>query len=313
MISRSTKDRGSKIGSMCAALTLLASCLTLISSSSTAPAATVTVNPVKDWTPVLSEFRVPERVEATAYEGQWRPPPYSRIEVKKKRPRLPDAWRVLEPMVKIKLRGAFWDQNETVISGWRPWVGTETQAGTSGIGVMRSDKLGDGEFPVRNLLRKSLCPVRWTVNVYTGWRFPGDDTYKGRKVSELTPVDQEFQELIKKKIVVREYSFRIYRVEGDWKNLNNLRNRVSPEPYWKPSPEYLGYERSLAEYEAKSGGYTFSAIPGIYEVQLKMKLYFPELDDQKDTQRETELEGYIRFISTAPKVRPISIETGRGR
>jgi hypothetical protein len=216
-------------------------------------------------------------------------------------------------MVKIKLRGAFWDQDEVVISAWRPWVGTGGEAGTSGIEVMRSDKVGEGDLPVRNLLRRSMCPVWWTVDIYTGWRFPGDDTYKGRKVSELTPVDQEFQELIKKKIVVREYSFRIFQVEGDWRNLNNLRNRVSLEPYWKPTPEYLGYERPLAEYEAKSRGDTFTANPGIYEVQLKMKLYFPELDDQKDTQTEAELEGYIRFISTAQKVRPLSIETGRGR
>ena len=94
-------------------------------------AKTVTVNPVTQWIPVVSEFQIAK----TYTSAELLPPPFSRV--KSKYPNIPSAWETLKPIVGIRLRGSFRAEDEPIVSGWRPWA---DELGVSGLEVRRSDQ-----------------------------------------------------------------------------------------------------------------------------------------------------------------------------
>jgi hypothetical protein len=263
--------------------------------SGSAEGATITVNPVAEWTPVVSEFRI------HAEHGRMAPePPF--VKVKAKYPSIPSAWEALKDMVRMRLAGTIWSEDEPVISGWRPW---ESEEGAAGIEVMRSDNFPSDGIPLRNVPRE-VVEVRWRVDI---WGREGRH-YRHPERPELDPAQKEYQDLIKKKVVVRDFSFGVYKVEGDYTDLKNLTNKAASEAFWKPEPQYLGYEKPLADYEARL--HAFRIVPGTYEVQLKAKLYFPELDEQKETTGETEVEASLRFMCVGyEEFRRLFWESGR--
>ena len=248
-------------------------CFFLILSSSTVQAERITVNPV-EWTPVITEFQIDKYARSVFTE-----PPFTKVE--SKYPTIPSAWKTLKDMVKIRLRGGWWTEEEPVISGWKTWVAEED----SGIEVMRSDKVPEDFVPVRNFLRGGPVPVRWRIEIWGRYRFPDNPS--------LGPGDEEYQKLIKKKIEVRDFSLKVYKVEGDF-SLKNIRNEVSPEPF-----KVLGerdFRKYLADYESQDYHLKRGA-SYIGEAQLKMKLFFPEVDEQADTWEETPVEASLRFMS----------------
>ncbi|MBE0479201.1 hypothetical protein IBX65_08845 [Candidatus Aerophobetes bacterium] len=242
---------------------------------SSACAETVTVNPVAKWTPVLVEFQLPEARAMAGNPG----PPFTRIEAQF--PSIPSAWETLKNMVSIKLKGQLRSEDEPIISGWQPWAG---QRGESGIEVKRSDRCPEGFFPVITMERGGAVAVHWSIQIWGRYRFPD--------YPDLLPADDEYQKLIKQKIEVRDFSLTIHEVEGGV-GLENIRNDAAAEP-----SEVLGSwqgQGTLAEYEAQS--YQFPARADfVGELQLKMKLYFPEIDDQQETAYETPVEASLRFM-----------------
>lgn len=249
--------------------------LFLVFLSITIHAEKVIVNPVAGWIPVLVEFRIPEKCAFSGDPG----PPF--VRVRSRFPSIPSAWETLKDTVKIRLRGSLWPEDEPVISGWRAWAGKK---GDSGIEVKSSDRCPKGFFPVITIGRGEMVSVHWKIQIWGRYRFP--------EHPDLLPADEDYQNMIKQKIEVRDFSLTLYKVEGEVK-LENIRNDALPEPL-----EIVGRWQgpgTLAEYEARS--YQFPARADyVGELQLKMKLYFPEVDDRRETAYETPVEAYLRFM-----------------
>jgi len=243
------------------------------------PAKTATVNPVIQWIPVVSEFQIAKTYTSVGLL----PPPFSRV--KSKYPNIPSAWETLKPMVRIRLRGSFWAEDEPIVSGWRPWA---DELGVSGLEVRRSDQRPGVCAPIFHVERGTDIPIHWKIDIWTEYRLPKYPE------SELLPDQSEYQELIKQKIEVRDFSLTVHKLEGGF-GLKNIRKDALPEPSETVCQWRDHGHQTLAFYEAQD--YRFSARSDyVGEVRLKMKLYFPELDDQKDTQYETPIEVSLRFL-----------------
>ncbi len=271
--------------------------LFLILSPSAIQAERITVN-VVEWTPVITEFQIDR-----SYTRYMRPAPeWTRVE--SQHPTIPSAWETLKDMVKIKLRGQWWGEDEPVIGGWTDWTDEE---GASGIEVMRSDKAPEDGLPLYNFLRQDLV-IRLKIEIWGRYRFPDDPS--------LGPADQEYQDLIKEKIKVREFSLGLHKVEGEL-SLRSIKNGALPDPFKILREDYDTY---LSDYENLDQGTQIYAVPfrgetgHIGEIQLKIKLFFPEVDEAGDTWRpDTPLEAYLRYISAKDEaeIRKIHEETRR--
>jgi len=265
-------------------------CFFLILSSSTVQAERITVNPY-EWIPVITEFQIDQRLTGPMRQGpEWTKIKDESEDPNKPKPRsIPKDWKILKNMAKIRLRGQRWWEEEPVISGWRTWVDEE---GESGIEVMRSDnKVPENGLPLRNFLLRDLV-VGWKIEIWGGYKFKDPDP-DNPTLSLLGPGDQEYQDLIKKKIEVRDFSLKVYKVEGDF-SLENIKNEVSPQSL-KDLGRAVG---TLADYEKQDYYSAFRGETGhIGEIQLKMKLFFRELDELADTWEETPVEVSLRYIS----------------
>lgn len=265
-------------------------CFFLILSSSITQAERITVNPY-EWIPVITEFQIDQRLTRPMKQGpEWTKIKDESEDPNKPKPRsIPKDWKILKNMAKIRLRGQQWWEEEPVISGWRTWVDEE---GESGIEVMRSDnKVPEDGLPLRNFLLRDLV-VGWKIEIWGGYKFKDPDP-DNPTLSLLGPGDQEYQDLIKKKIEVRDFSLKVYKVEGDL-SLENIKNEVSPQSL-KDLGRTVG---TLADYERQDYYSAFRGETGhIGEIQLKMKLFFRELDEHADTWEETPVEVSLRYIS----------------
>lgn len=270
-------------------------CFFLILSSGITQAARVTVNPY-EWIPVITEFQIDQGLTRPMQLGQ--DFPFTRIkdeseDPNKPKPRsIPKDWKILKDMVKIRLIGGRWGEEEPVISGWRTWVDEE---GESGIEVMRSDnKVPKNGLPLRNFLLRDLV-VGWKIEIWGGYKFKDPDP-DNPTLSLLGPGDQEYQDLIKKKIEVRNFSLKVYKVEGDF-SLENIKNEVSPQSL-KDLGRAVG---TLADYERQDYYSAFRGETGhIGEIQLKMKLFFREVDAREELEtweQPTPVEVSLRYIS----------------
>jgi hypothetical protein len=216
-------------------------------------------------------------------------PEWTKVKDESKDPSKPTSipldWKTLKDLVKIRRTAQDWldwakAEEKPVIGGWRTWV----EKDESGIEVMRSDKVPEGGLPLYNFLRQDLA-INWRIEIWGRYRFPDKPL--------LGPGDREYQELIKKKIEVWDFSLEVYKVEGDL-SLENIKNKVSPQPF-KDLGRGFG---SLADYEREGYYGSFRGETGhIGEVQLKMKLFFREVDEQADTWQETPVEATLRYIS----------------
>lgn len=285
---RSPSARNS-LGRLTMAVFVLFSLLGVVWISS--PAQKITINPMSGWTPVVTEFYIPEN----PYRHAQLEPAY--VPLQPRIPSLVAAWEILQPMVRIRLSGSLWNEDEPVISGWKPYL---SENGESSLQVMRSDMPPEDGLPVRNVLKQSRCWVSWKIEIWG----EGGKFYRLPENPKLRPGDPEYQDLIKKKIVVRDYSFRIYKIPGDMTKIKTLKNRIEMDPYWVPDPEYSG-EKPLSDYESNARNDLFTPIPGFFEAQLKMKLYFPEVDDRQATTEETEVEASMRFLCLGVEFREI--------
>jgi len=188
-------------------------------------------------------------------------------------------------MVKIKLRGKRWGEDEPVIGGWADWMDEE---GASGIEAMRSDKAPEGFLPVPSFLRGGPVPVRWKIEIW-GKNLSRALAETDPSLEGLGPADPEFQEAIKKRIEVRDFSLTVHKLEGEV-SLENIRKGALFDPF-----KVLGewdYTRSLAEYESQEFLLHRGAIY-IGELQLRMRLFFTEVDEGR---ADTPVEAYLRFI-----------------
>lgn len=271
---------------------LLAAGAVWLAAAAASPAQRVTVNPVGKWTPVLSEFLVVDERYYVYLE-----PPYTPLATRI--PSLVEAWETLQPMVKIRLRGSFWPEDEPVISGWKTQASPE---GASDLVVMSSQNGTADGLPLRNIPKKSLCNIRWHIQIWgkegTFFRIPDHP--------EFLPAMDEYQEAVKQKILVRDFSFKVYKLEGPADSLQTMRGKVAFDPYWEPK-ETIPYNTPLSECEAKVGFLSFHAVEAFYEAQLSMKLYFPELDDQTEKQEETKVEAAVRFMCLFGSIKPAKI------
>ncbi len=256
-------------------------CGFLICCSVAVCAQQATVNPVGKWTPVVSEFHIPE---ARARSGGSIGPPFTRVESRE--PKMLSAWEALKDTVKIKRRRLY--EDEPVIGGWRPWADPKTPE-VSGIEVKRSDKIpGDAApcLPVMAVERGGDIPLRWKIDIWGRYRLP--------ERPKLLPADAEFQRLIKQKIQVTDFSLAVYKLEGElsWKN---VRNAASPEPFKIIGQYRSGLHSSLAFYESQE--YRLPATADyVGEIRLEVKLRFPEAERQAETAYEVPVEACLRFI-----------------
>ena len=249
------------------------------------------VIPVLDWNPVLVEFQVPDTPPMVAQ------PPFIRFD--SRHPSVPADWEFLKELVKIKPRGSFRSDEDIIVSGWR------LTDDMSRIEVMRSDNTPEGHLPIRNFLKQQIG-FRWISEI---WGEKGA-FYRFSDRPELTPADEEYQQLIKEKITITDFSLILYQVEGPL-NVQNIRNDISPEPLKEFHREInLSFGDSLKRYESHQG-YGYRPLKGIYELQLKLVMNFPELDEQKDTSYPKEIEACIRFLVGDVKLQRIYYDSQR--
>jgi hypothetical protein len=253
----------------------------------------VTVNPVGDWTPVLTRF---ELSESKALGVGSLGPPFTRV--KCDAPSILSAWKVVQPMVRI--RPSFFP-DDPVISGWRPWHDAEG-TGLTGLEVKRSDEnpvtevmfYGRRErrqaFPVIGFGRAEV-PITWEIQIWGRYRLRDAEKRK------LFPSDPEYQKLIKEKIQVVDFSMTIHKVAGERK-AENIRNKAAEEPteiVARYEGGLGGVPQSLAAYESRQYN---AKLRGDYlgELRLQVKLRFPEAEEQQASAYDVPVEGYLRFV-----------------
>jgi hypothetical protein len=270
-------------GSLLLALTrLCVFVLLIVSSSLVHAAATVTVNPVRDWIPVVARFEMDEQ-RANGGGGD-AGPIFTRI--KSQTPGIPSAWRELEEMVRIRSAPR---PSDPVISGWHPWY---TPEGVSGIEAKAADP-GTSSYVI-SFVRGEDEKVHWEVQIWGRHRLKDPDDPEKKRV--LRASDPKFKKLIKEKIKVVDFSLTAHKVppEGNGKNIRNAATEAPYQTLGTYQQGFAGAYSSLASYEAQEfkvrrrGNF-------IAELRLQLKLRFPEAERQQDSGYYVPLEASMRF------------------
>lgn len=256
----------------------------MLSSSFVHAATTVTVNPVRDWIPVVARFEMDE--QAAVGGGGDPGPPFTRVE--SQAPSILSAWRELEEMVRIRSAPR---PSDPVISGWRPWY---TPEGVSGIEAKGADP--DTSSYVISFSRGEDEKVYWEVQIWGRYRLKDPDDPENKRV--LRASDPKFQKLMKEKIKVVDFSLTAHKVppEGRGKNIRNAATEVPYQTIGTYQREFAGSDSSLGAYEArdfkvrKRGNF-------IAELRLELKLRFPEAEQQQDSAYYVPLKASMRFSS----------------
>lgn len=258
--------------------------LPMLSSSFVHAATTVTVNPVRNWIPVVARFEMDE--QAAVGGGGDAGPPFTRV--KSQAPSILSAWRELEEMVRIRSAPR---PSDPVISGWRPWY---TPEGVSGIEAKAADP-GTSSYVI-SFSRGEDEKVHWEVQVWGRYRLKDPDDPEKKRV--LRASDPKFQKLMKEKIKVVDFSLTAHKVPPEG-NAKNIRNAAAEDPYQTLGTYQQGSAGaypSLASYEArdfrvrKRGNF-------IAELRLQLRLRFPEAEQQQDSAYYVPLEAAMRFSS----------------
>lgn len=336
------------LGAALAALTTLAS-VPAHGVDGASPAATgraTTINLVKDWVPVVSEFRVvPGRIGWDETTRRW--VTIAMPKESKGPSSIPRAWKELEKMLTFGEYGRAldpvfataeqrqWPDKQPVISAWTTWSKVQEGVGIeSGIQVMRSDEPDQAAW-------KEVVPLYATPKqegIQIGLQIWG----AGRLEDEpdLTPADDEYQRRILEKVAVLEFDLKAYRLaasipsseEGGW--TKEIRSEVATDKVvdlmdvWKKTN--FGYTHLGHIFKQKGmdsrGGVLFLRLgdipelskPGLYEIRLRARLLFRDFgaeiqSDDDDGSKEKIIQARIRYgVAPGPRARGMSIETGRG-
>ncbi len=258
------------------------------------------LNPVGPWIPVVTEFLLAGgNVSSVGDPG----PPFEIIS--SRFPSIPSAWDVLKEMAAIKDRAYY--ASEHVLSGWRPWTSPDPKNKgrlLSGIEAKSSEHqtlTPAPGLPVLGLEVGMKVPITFKVEIWGRHRLTGKDE------RQYFPGDAEYQKYMKEKIQVTDFSLTVHKLEGDF-GYQHIRNRAQPEAYMVIAKHRGGWDNSLASYEAQA--YTL-VIKDAYlaELQLEMRLRFPESEKLQASAYDVPVRICLRFISgTKKSFRKISDE-----
>jgi hypothetical protein len=256
------------------------------------------LNPVGEWTPVVTEFLIAGgRMTSAGDPG----PPFSRIS--SRFPSIPSAWDVLKELAAIKNKA--YGEDEPVLSGWRVWKEPDRRSQNrllSGIEVKRSDKPIESsapQLPVVAVERGGPVPVRFKVEIWGRHRLTGKDD------RQYFPADEEYQNFMKQKIQVTDFLMAVHKLEGDF-GYQQIKNKALPDPYKVIGRYRGGLDNSLASYEA--GEYLLPLTDDyLAELRLEMSLRFPEAEKGQPTAYDVPVKVCLRFIcGSRVKIRVIS-------
>ena len=334
----------------------LAACAVPTAFGADAPGAAgtgtaTTLNPVKDWVPVISEFRIVAPGAAawrTETRRGWKQ--VAMPEGQKGPSSIPRAWQELrkifafgdysgslDPMFSTDAQRA-WPQDRPVLAGWRTWSKAEGASVESGIEVLPSDVpevSGQGwqeVVPVLGATGESGLQIG--LQIWGAGRLEDEPT--------LTPADDEYQRKMRDRVSVLEFELKGYRLvdaipsweKGDWNK--EIRSAVATEQVvdlmeeWKKANFGYTHLGTLFNESGMEGSkdvlfLNLGRIPQmlepakLYEVRLRARLLLRDFgaesqsSDEDQAAKEKSIQARIRYgiVPRASRFQTLQQESGR--